>query len=92
MDGQKNKFGLLVTENGKVAGEYTFLVSGIDIESVTPGVLESEIKHPLFGAVKPYAVVERADIEEAVNNEEFFSNTLAALKSFLPKTTLKFLA
>ncbi|QJW45200.1 hypothetical protein HA075_04835 [bacterium BFN5] len=91
MGGRKNKFGMLVTENGKVAGEYTFLVDGINIESVEAGVLDSAVKHPLLGEIKPYAVMERSDIEAMLQDQEFFTDTFAAAKKLLPKTTLKFL-
>jgi hypothetical protein len=92
MGGRKNKFGMLVTENGKVAGEYTFLVDGINIESVEAGVLDSAVKHPFLGEIKPYAVMERTDIEAMIGDEEFLTDTFAAVKKLLPKTTLKFLA
>lgn len=91
MAGRENKFGLMVTENGRIAGEYTFIVNGIDIERVETGVLESEIRHPLLGGIKPYAVIEKNDIELVIENKEFLTDTFAAAKKFLPKMTLKFL-
>jgi hypothetical protein len=92
MAGRKNKVGLLITENGKAAGEYTFLLDGINVEQVEIGVLDAQVKHPLLGEIKPYGVLEKTDLEAMLTDDLFFTDTFAALKKALPKMTLKFLA
>ncbi|MEG6585385.1 hypothetical protein [Dendrosporobacter sp. 1207_IL3150] len=91
MAGRKNKFGLRITENGKTVGEYTLIANGVSIESVEVGILDAAVKHPMLGEFKPYAIIERSDIEQAIENEEFFTDTFAAAKKFLPNATIKFL-
>jgi hypothetical protein len=46
---KENKLGMQVTENGKVVGEYTFILKGIHISNVESGQLVSEIHHPFWG-------------------------------------------
>jgi len=92
VSGRKNKFGLQVTEGGTVVGEYTLNLDGINIESVDAGTLAPEVNHPVFGIIKPYAIIERSAVEKAIGNEEFFTDTFAAVKKLLPNVTIKFLA
>ena len=37
MSGKKNKIGMVVTENGQTAGEYTFNTEGVHVTSVDCG-------------------------------------------------------
>ena len=92
MSGKKNKVGMVVTENGQVAGEYTFHTEGVHVASVESGVLSSEINHPFMGVIRPYAIVERATLEKMLDDEKRFEdNLLATAMGYIPEVTLKFL-
>jgi hypothetical protein len=89
---RQNKFGLQVTENGQVIGQYTFRVEGVRITGVDSGQLDSEIHHPFLGVVKPYASIERSAIERMIADEKSFENELfSTLASYLPDITIRFL-
>ena len=92
MSGKKNKVGMVVTENGQTAGEYTFHTEGVHVTSVDCGVLSSEINHPFMGVIRPYAIVERSTLEKMVEDEKGFEdNLLATAMGYMPEVTLKFL-
>jgi hypothetical protein len=88
---RRNRVGMHVTENGMVAGEYTFHLEGLKICSVDTGVLASEIHHPLLGIIKPYVIIEVSTLERIVNDEKFIKDFFATLPKYLSKITIRFL-
>ncbi len=90
--GRKNKFGLQVTENGRVVGEYVLHLGGLRVDDVEIGKLDSEVHHPFMGVIKPYASIERQTLEKVVSDESNFENELfATITRYLPDITIKFL-
>jgi hypothetical protein len=89
---QGNKFGLQVTENGQVIGEYSLDFNGTKITNVESGKLESEIHHPFLGTVKPYVSVERKTLEKMIDNEDkLSSDPIPMAVQYLPDITIRFL-
>ncbi|MBP2653712.1 MAG: hypothetical protein H6Q73_1281 [Firmicutes bacterium] len=89
---KKNKFGLQVLENGRVVGEYVLYLSGLRVEDVENGKLDSEIHHPFMGVIKPYASIERKILEKVISDEKSFENELfPTVARYLPEMTVKFL-
>ena len=86
---KKNRIGMQVTENGNVIGEFTFLLDGIDIEKTEVGSLSPELYHPFLGVIKPYIMVERQALENAMKDDAFF-DSLTRIANYLPDMTLKF--
>jgi hypothetical protein len=92
MAGKQNKIGLQVTESGKMAGEYTINLDGMRISRTDTGKLESEFHHPFLGIVRPYAVIERANLEKLIADEAAFAaDLLATVPKHLPDLTIKFM-
>jgi hypothetical protein len=89
---QGNKFGLQITENGRVVGEYCLHMNGTRITDVETGKLDSEIHHPLLGVLKPYSIIERDALEKMISDEDNLINDYPhnAIK-YLPDVTIKFL-
>lgn len=88
----KNKFGLQVTENGRVVGEYVLHLGGLRVNNVEIGKLDSEFHHPLMGVIKPYASIERKALEKIIADEQRLQNELfSTLAEYLPDITIKFL-
>lgn len=91
LQGKSNKAGLIVTEQGKTVGEYTFLLDGMHVADVKTGVLESEIHHP-FGVFKPYGIMEKSVLEKALEDEQaFIDEPFHAIRKYMPDITIKFL-
>ncbi|MDR3559950.1 MAG: hypothetical protein P4N59_00725 [Negativicutes bacterium] len=91
LSGKKNKVGMQVTEGGRTAGEYTFSLDGMRIVRTDPGKIESEFHHPFLGIIKPYALIERGDLEKLIADEAALTADLfPALARHLPKLTVKF--
>ncbi len=89
---QGNKFGLQVTENGQVIGEYTLNFNGTKITDVESGKLNAEIHHPFLGTIKPYVNVERKALEQMIGNEDKISdNPIPTAVQYLPDLTIRFL-
>jgi hypothetical protein len=86
---KKNRIGMQVTENGKVMGEFTFHLDGIDIEKTEAGSLSPELHHPFLGVIRPYVMVERSAIEKVMKDDALFES-LTAIANYLPDMTLKF--
>ncbi|MEN6411340.1 MAG: hypothetical protein ABFC84_01095 [Veillonellales bacterium] len=91
LSGKENKMGLQVVEAEKVAGEYTFHLNGIYITSVDSGQLLSEIHHPMLGVIRPYAIVERKQLERMIQDKGFFDDLAATIPQYLPGVTIKFM-
>jgi len=92
LENKKNKFGLQVTENGQVVGEYVLYLGGLRVENVEGGKLDSEFNHPFMGVIKPYASIERKTIEKIISDEENLQNDLfPTVAKYLPEMTIKFL-
>ena len=92
MGDKHNKFGMIITDGGQTAGEYTFHLSGIHITDAERGKLESEVHHPFLGVIRPYVTIERKALERMIADEpsfkdEFFSSPA----KHLPDLTVKFL-
>jgi len=82
---------LQITENGKVIGEYTFILDGLYIKDVQSGVLSSEIHHP-FGTVKPYGIIEKRALERMLQDEQGFINEpFSTFRKYMPDITIKFM-
>ncbi|MDR3602834.1 MAG: hypothetical protein P4L49_20545 [Desulfosporosinus sp.] len=91
MAGNNNKIGVRVTENGSTIGEYTFLLSGLQVSDVECGILSSELHHPL-GIIRPYLIIEKNVLEKVLNDEQDFINEpFTATRKFMPDITIKFL-
>lgn len=91
--GKTSKFGVRVTEGGQVAGEYTLHVQGVEITHAEPGKLESEIRLPHVGTIRPYIVVERSGLEKILGDEAaIMADPIPAMLRHLPAMTVKFLA
>jgi hypothetical protein len=87
-----NKFGLQVTENGRVTGEYTLHGDGGQITDVEPGKLDPDIHHPFLGTIKPYVSIERSALEKMIGEEDNLLNNYGPTATkFLPDVTIKFL-
>lgn len=87
-----NKFGLQVTENGRVTGEYSLHADGGRITEVESGKLDSEVHHPFLGTIKPYVSIERNALEKMISDENNFLNNYGPTASkYLPEVTIKFL-
>lgn len=85
------KIGFQVTQDGKVVGDYTFVLEGIQISEVKTGILEPKFEIPFWGDIKLYAVMEKKEIEamledKALLTEHIFKNVIR----YLPKVTIKF--
>jgi hypothetical protein len=92
LTGRENKVGLQVMENGRVAGEYTFHLSGINITRTDAGKLDSGLHHPFLGLIKPYIAVERSTLEAIIADEASIgADPLAAVARHLPGVTFKFM-
>jgi hypothetical protein len=92
LGGKQNRIGIQVTEDGKVAGQYTFTLNGVHIVSTETGKLDSEVHHPMLGVVKPYVVVERASLEKMLGDEASFADNLfGTLPKYLPELSIKFM-
>jgi hypothetical protein len=89
---QGNKFGLQVTENGRIIGEYGLNFNGAEITDVTSGKLDSEVHHPFWGTIKPYVSIERAALEKMIADENNLLNDYVPnVIKYLPVLTIKFL-
>lgn len=91
LKGHQNMVGMQVTENGVMAGTFTFVLDGIDITAVKSGELESAVHHSLFGVIKPYITIERSAIETMIRDEQFKKDLFSAFVKYLPDLTFKFL-
>ncbi len=90
--GKENRVGLQVTDSGKVLGEYTFVVTGIQISSTETGSLDSSLKHPLLGiTIKPYILIEKEVLEKMIKDESYKEDLLGYITRILPDLTVKFL-
>jgi len=89
---KENRVGLQVTESGKVVGEYTFVVTGIQVSSTETGKLNPSLKHPLLGiTIKPYALIERDVIARMIEDKTYKDDLLGFITRILPNVTLKFM-
>jgi hypothetical protein len=95
LSNKENKFGMQVTENGQVVGEYTFHFKGIHINDTEYGKLDSGIHHPFLGVVKPYSIIERSALEKIMadepNLQNLQKNLFSGFAKYLPNITFKFL-
>ncbi|MDR7866812.1 MAG: hypothetical protein RIN56_08320 [Sporomusaceae bacterium] len=92
LTGKESKFGVQVTEGGRVAGEYTLHVSGVEITGAEPGKLESGVQLPYAGTIKPYMVIERSGLERILGDEAaIMADPFPAMLKHLPELTVKFL-
>lgn len=89
--GRKNMLGIQITEDGNIVGKYTLMMDGIHIVEAKSGVLDSAIRHPLLGIVKPYVTVERSVMENMVKDERFKTEMFSSVARYLPDLTIKFL-
>lgn len=92
LSNKDNKFGMQVTENGRVVGEYTFHFEALQINNTECGKLDSTIHHPFIGVIKPYTIIERKILEKIIADEPSFQNEpFSAFTKYLPDITIKFL-
>lgn len=91
--GKASRLGVQVTENGRVAGEYTLHVKGVEITHAEPGRLDAEVQLPHVGTIRPYVVIERGGLEKIIGDEAaIMADPVPAMLRHLPVMTLKFLA
>ncbi|WP_333595241.1 hypothetical protein [Anaerospora hongkongensis] len=91
--GKENRVGLQVTDSGRVVGEYTFIVTGIQVSGTETGRLNPSLKHPLLGiTIKPYIQIEKATLEKMITDESYKDDILAYTTRILPDITIKFIA
>ena len=89
---KKSKIGMVITENGQLAGEYTLHTEGMHIKSVESGKLSSEVNYPVIGIIRPYALMERSTLEKMLADEKSFEeDPFSTAKGYMPEVTLKFL-
>lgn len=91
LTGHKNMVGMEILENGNSAGQFTFLLDGIDVAEVKCGTLNSSLHHPLLGIIKPYVTIERSAIEAMIKDEQFKDDIFHTFSKYLPDITFKFL-
>ncbi|MBP2650103.1 MAG: hypothetical protein H6Q74_928 [Firmicutes bacterium] len=89
---KNNSIGLQVVDNGAVVGEFTFHLSGLNIETTECGSITPEFHHPFLGVIKPYIVVEKTALEIAISDDGFSREPLATLSRYLPNMTFKFMS
>lgn len=90
--GKENRVGLQVTESGKVLGEYTFVVTGIQLSGTETGSLNPSLKHPLLGiTIKPYILIEKVTLEKMLKDESYKEDLFGYITRILPDLTVKFL-
>ncbi len=91
--GKTNKFGVQVTEGGRVAGEYTLHMSGVEITRAEPGKLESSVEIPMVGTIRPCIMVERSVLERLLGDEKaIMADMFPEIIKHMPGLTIKFLA
>ncbi len=91
--GKTNRMGVRVTAGGRVAGEYTLHVQGIELTHAEPGKLESGIELPYAGTIRPFIVIERGDLERMLGDEAaIMADPIPQMLKYLPALTVKFLA
>jgi len=91
--GKENRLGLQVTDSGKVLGEYTFIVTGIQVSGTETGRLNPSLKHPLLGiTIRPYILIEKAVLEKMITDESYKDDILGYMTRMLPDITVKFMA
>lgn len=91
MGRKEGKVGLQVTEGGRVAGEYTLHIKGVEIDRAERG-LDSLIELPVVGAIRPYVAIERSGLEGLLDDEAaILAEPFAAVVRHLPEMTIKFL-
>ncbi|MGF7186805.1 hypothetical protein GGQ84_002938 [Desulfitispora alkaliphila] len=87
----ENSAGLQVTENGKLIGEYTFILDGLYIKEVKAGELSAELNLP-FMKIKPYGIIEKSVLERMLQDEqEVIEKPFTTMKKYMPDVTIKFL-
>lgn len=89
---KENRFGLQITDDHTVVGEYTIHTKGIHIVETETGKLDSAFKHPLIDVIiKPYAIIEKAALEQIIDDRGIMDEPFEALVRFLPNITIKFM-
>ncbi len=89
---QGNIFGMQVTENGRVIGEYALHFTGTKVTGVESGKLDAEVHHPFLGTVKPYVSIERQALEQMIADEpNLLKDYIPNAIKYLPDVTIKFL-
>lgn len=92
LKGKISKIGFQVTDRGVVIATYTIVLNGIHIVQVDAGSLNPSVSFPLWGEFKPYAIMEKDDLEKALEDKEMFvGDVLKNAMKYLPMVTLRFL-
>lgn len=92
LKGKISKIGFQVTDREVVIATYTIVLNGIHIVQVDAGSLDPSVSFPLWGEFKPYAIMEKDDLEKALEDKEMFvGDVLKNAMKYLPMVTLRFL-
>lgn len=87
---KKFRFGMRLTENEKLLGEFTIVFEDGKISHIENGSLTSEIHTP-FGIIKPYYIVEKSTMERMIQDEPaFITHPFATKFKYLSEITIKF--
>lgn len=92
LKGKLSKIGFQVTHHGIVIATYTIVLNGIHIIQVDAGALDPSVSFPFWGEFKPYVIMEKEDLEKALDDKELFvGDVLKNSMKYLPMVTLRFL-
>ena len=92
LSGRISKVGLQITDKGNIIGTYTIVMDGIHIVQAEPGSLDPKVTLPLWGEIKPYSIIEKNDLEEALDDTSIFTgDILKNSMKYLPMVTIRFL-
>lgn len=92
LKGKISKVGFQVTDRGTVIATYTIVLNGIHIIQVEAGALAPSVSLPFWGEFKPYAIMEKKDLEKALEDKDLFiGDVLKNSMKYLPAITFRFL-
>lgn len=92
LKGKISKVGFQVTDHGVVIATYTIVLHGVHIVQVDAGSLDPSVSFPLWGEFKPYVLMEKRDLEKALEDKDLFiGDILKNAMKYLPTVTLRFL-
>ena len=88
---KNNRVGFQITENGQVAGTYTFTLDGLHISKTDIGVLEPAFHAPFLGTVKLYALTEKSELKKMLADQSLLTDDIFKVaREYLPMMTIKF--
>ncbi|MDU2064143.1 MAG: hypothetical protein E6713_04805 [Sporomusaceae bacterium] len=92
MANQENRAAIRIQEQGKIVGEYTFLLKGLKIETVESNTLDPQFQHPFLGKIKPFVTLERTVLEKVLaDDKNYLEEPFSAVVPYLSEITIQFL-